>query len=275
MGGTRLGLIAGEGRLPEILLDALCQQGREVATIAFSDETASALAPSSVSLLRCGVAEVGKIMGFLKAQEAKDVLMVGKVDKALLYREPKFDWRAVKLAFRLQDWRDDSLMAAFVAEMEREGLKVLAQMDFLKDLLAPSGVLSSRQPTEKEMSDLRFGFEMAKGIAGLDIGQTVVVKEKTIVAVEAMEGTDETIRRGCQLGGKGVVAVKVSKPRQDPRFDVPVVGEETLRVLAEGGGSALGVEAGRTLVVDLDVLKARAQKANITLVALEGPSSKS
>ena len=116
---------------------------------------------------------------------------------------------------------------------------------------------------------------MAKGIAELDIGQTVVVKEKTIVAVEALEGTDETIRRGCQVGGKGVVVVKVSKPRQDPRFDVPVVGEKTLRVLAEGGGSALGVEAGRTLVVDLDVLKAQAQKANIALVALEGPSSKS
>ena len=273
--GVRLGLIAGEGRLPKILLDTLSRQGREVATIVFSEGAASALAPSSVSLLRCGVAEVGKMMDFLKAHGAQGVLLAGKVDKALMYRNPRFDWRAVKLARRLKDRRDDSLMAAFVAEMEKEGLEVLAQVDFLRDLLVPPGVLSSRQPTAREMSDLKFGFEMAKGIAGLDIGQTVVVKEGAVLAVEALEGTDEAIRRGCRLGGKGVVAVKVSKPRQDPRFDVPVVGEETLRVLAEGGGSALGVEAGRTLVVDLDALTARAKEAGIALVALEGPPSRS
>ncbi len=245
----RLGIMAGEGELPELVARNAGARGLEPVTVTFSSPVEKALTPLSASLLRCGPGQPNKIFRFLHREGVREVVFAGKVEKRWLFRNPRLDLRAVRVLRRLKDRRDDSIMLAVIEEMESEGFHVLPQKEFLDDLFARPGVLSRRPPTKREREDLEFGFGMAKGVAALDLGQTVVVRNRAVLAVEAIEGTDETIRRGCAIARRGAVAVKVAKPRQDPRFDVPVVGEETLRALGEGGGTALGIEAERTMIV--------------------------
>lgn len=247
--GKRLGIMAGEGELPALVARNACARGLEPVTVTLSSRVEKALTPLSASLLRCGPGQPNKIFRFLHREGVREVVFAGKVEKRGLYRNPRLDLRAVRVLRRLKDRRDDSIMLAVIEEMESEGFHVLPQKEFLGDLFARPGVLSRRPPTRREREDLEFGFGMAKGVAALDLGQTVVVRNRAVLAVEAIEGTDETIRRGCAIARRGAVAVKVAKPRQDPRFDVPVVGEETLRALGEGGGTALGIEAERTMIV--------------------------
>ncbi|MEE8110699.1 MAG: UDP-2,3-diacylglucosamine diphosphatase LpxI [bacterium] len=267
--GERLGILAGEGDLPLLVAQNARARGLEPVTVTFSARTAEALRPLSSSLLRCGVGQTGKIIRFLREEGVCAVVFVGKLEKRMMYRNPILDLRAVRVLRRIKDRRDDSLMLAIIEEIESEGFPVLPQAEFLGDLFPKVGVLSKRAPTKREREDLEFGFTMAKGVAALDLGQTVVVRNKAVVAVESIEGTDEAIRRGCAIAGRGTVAVKVAKPRQDPRFDVPVVGEGTLRALAEGGGTALGIEAERTMIVGHPAFLEAARKWKIAVVSME------
>jgi DUF1009 family protein len=268
--GNRLGIVAGEGELPLLVARNARARGLEVVTFALSDRTAEALKPLSSSLLQGSITRPSQTADFLRQGKVRNVVLVGKIEKRMLYRNPRFEWRTVKLLRRVKDWRDDSLMLAIIEEFESEGFHVLPQIEFLEELFPRPGVLSKRPPTRREQEDLEFGFEMAKGVADLDLGQTVVVREKAVVAVETIEGTDEAIQRGCSLSGRGAVAVKVAKPRQDPRFDVPVVGEQTLLALSEGGGTALGIEARRTMVVGGQAFLDTARKYKIAVVSMEG-----
>ncbi|HWR30315.1 MAG TPA: UDP-2,3-diacylglucosamine diphosphatase LpxI, partial [Negativicutes bacterium] len=165
---------------------------------------------------------------------------------------------------------DDTLTLALVEELAAEGIAVLDQTELLQPLMPSPGVMTKRQPTEQELADMRFGLDMAKKIGGLDIGQTVVVKNRAIMAVEAIEGTDACIRRGGQLGRGGVTVAKSAKPRQDMRFDVPGIGPDTIDSMAEAGAVALVIEAGRTLVVDREAVVERANQHGMTIVAMAG-----
>ncbi|MFQ5914340.1 MAG: LpxI family protein [Nitrospinota bacterium] len=267
--GERLGILAGEGDLPLLVAKNARARGLEPVTVTFSAGTAEALRPLCVSLLKCGLGQTGKVFRFLKEEGVHYLIFVGKLEKRLLYRNPRVDWRTIQWVGRVKDWRDDTLMLAAVEELEAEGFRVLPQAEFLGELFPKSGVISRRSPTRREQEDLEFGFGMAKGVAALDLGQTVVVRNQAVLAVEAIEGTDEAIRRGCALCGRGAVVVKVAKPRQDPRFDVPVVGEGTLRTLAEGGGTALGIEAGRTMVIEEQAFLEAAHRWKIAVVSME------
>lgn len=266
----RLGLIAGEGELPALCARSAARQGYEVIGIALSDAVREALAPLSTRLYRLGVGQANKILTCLKKEGVGQILLIGKIHKGLLLSRPALDLRAVKILRRLRNQNDMTIFGAILQELEGEGMEILEQSRFLGDLIPQAGNLTRAKLTAREEEDVRFGFTLAKSVARLDIGQTVVVKERMIVAVEALEGTDETLRRGCQLAGEGAVAVKVSRPRQDPRFDLPAVGLKTIEVLAAGRGAVLAVEAGSTLVLDRPRVVDRARRAGIKLVAVSG-----
>jgi DUF1009 family protein len=268
--GNRLGIVAGEGELPLIVARNARARGLEVFTLALSGRNAETLKPLSSSFLQGSITRPSQVVDFLRKGNVHTIVFVGKIEKRMLYRNLGFDLRAVKLIRRVKDWRDDSLMLAIIDDFESEGFHILPQFEFLEELFPEPGVLSKRPPTRREQEDLEFGFDMAKGVAGLDLGQTVVVRDKAVMAVETIEGTDEAIQRGCSLSGQGAVAVKVAKPNQDPRFDVPVVGERTLLALSEGGGTALGIEARRTMIVGGQAFLDTARKYKIAVVSMEG-----
>ena len=197
--------------------------------------------------------------------------MLGKINKELVYAHKELpDLRVLKIFARLKNFSDDTLTLALVDELAAEGIAVLDQTELLRPLMPEPGVLSKRQPTEPELADMRFGLAMAKQIGGLDIGQTVVVKNRAIMAVEAIEGTDACIRRGGQLGRGGVTVAKSAKPQQDMRFDVPGIGPDTIDSMIQAGAVALVIEAGRTLVVDREKMVEKADQHGITIVAMSG-----
>jgi DUF1009 family protein len=183
------------------------------------------------------------------------------------------DLRALKLLGMLRDKGDDVLLRAVARELESEGMPVVSPQDILPSLLTPAGVLTRRKPTDQEAADLRAGWDMAKAVGRLDIGQCVVLKKGVVAAVEALEGTDETVRRGGRLAGPGAVVVKVCKPDQDQRVDLPSVGTETIRTMAEAGATCLGVEAGKSLFFDREAALEQADKAGICVVGVTGPQA--
>lgn len=195
--------------------------------------------------------------------------MLGKINKELVYAHRELpDFRVLKIFTRLKNFSDDTLTLALVEELAAEGISVLDQTELLRPLMPQPGVLSRREPTDSELADMRFGLKMAKQIGGLDIGQTVVVKNRAIMAVEAIEGTDACIRRGGQLGRGGVTVAKSAKPKQDMRFDVPSIGPDTIDSMIEAGAVALVIEAGCTLVVDREGMVAKADQNKISIVSM-------
>src|SRR3990172_172175 len=242
-----IGLIAGAGEMPFIWARAARGKGAEVIAVAIAEEARKGLD---------GI--VSQLHSFI----------VGKVNKSLIFKDIKFDLKAITLMARLKDRKDDTIMLAIVDELKKEGIDVIEQTIFLEEMMPGPGILSKRKPTREEMADIEFGLEMAKGIAGLDIGQTVVVKDKAVMAVEAIEGTDEAIRRGGALGRGGIVVVKVAKPNQDLRFDIPTVGIDTLKAMLDSGGKALALEANKTFLVDMEDVIKEADRNGIAIVAV-------
>jgi DUF1009 family protein len=248
------GIIAGQGELVALTAGRLRELGRPVVAVAFTRETARDAESwcDDIRLLKLG--QLGKLISFFRSHDTEEVFMVGKIHKVNMFRDVRPDTRALRLWKHMRDRRDDTILLALVDELEREGLPTGRIDRLLSGLMAPHGVVSRRSPDSRERSDAAFGWKIAKGIGRLDLGQTVVVKNRAPVAVEAIEGTDATIRRAGELAGKGAVVVKVAKPQQDFRFDVPTVGPETIASLAAAGASAIAVEAGKTLVVRQDDL---------------------
>lgn len=264
-----LGVIAGKGDLPRLLVREAKSAGRRVAAIAFDKTSASALSDIADDIHVVGLGQAGRTIGALRGAGVVEVVFVGKVDKRVLFKNPRLDVKAISILRRLKGGADDVIMGGIAGELEREGFKVVSQADILKNLMPGPGVLSKREPGEREWEDIRFGMTMARGIAGLDIGQTVVVRDGAVLAVEAIEGTDEAIERGGGIAGKGAVVCKVSKPRQDPRFDIPTVGANTVETMAKVRASVLAIEAGATVVAGMEETVRLCGRKGIAFVSVQ------
>ena len=265
----KIGLLAGVGRLPVDFARAARGMGFSVTAIAVVPGVDSELAQTADSYFTISAGELDTVIRTLQEQQISQVTMIGKVTKELLFGGAvTLDNRMKKLLAALPNHSDDTIMLALVKEMAVAGIGVLDQTALIRRLMPAPGVLTKRQPTPDEEADIRFGFTMAKEIGRLDIGQTVVVKNKAVMAVEAIEGTDACIARGCLLGRGGVTVAKAAKPGQDVRFDMPAVGPDTLIAMIAGGAAALVMEAGRTLLVDRDTVIRLADEHNITIVAM-------
>lgn len=267
----KIGLIAGVGRLPVEFARAARGMGVHVIGIGVLPEVDPELAQVANSYEYVNIAKLDRIFKLLKREKVTEITLLGKINKELVYAHKELpDLRVLKIFSRLKNFSDDTLTLALVDELAAEGISVLDQTELLRPLMPQPGILSKRQPTEAELADMRFGLTMAKKIGGLDIGQTVVVKNRAIMAVEAIEGTDACIRRGGQLGRGGVTVAKSAKPQQDMRFDVPGVGPDTIDSMILAGAVALVIEAGRTLVVDREKMIEKADQHSITIVAMPG-----
>jgi UDP-2,3-diacylglucosamine hydrolase len=262
-----VGLVAGEGELPAIVARGIQARGLEVVAIALSEPIAQQLQPFVPRLHCLGAGQGNKIIAALKREGVHDLVMIGKVSKTVLFHRWRFDSRAWRILRRVSSWQDDVLLAEIVREFESEGMRVVEPSRFIPDLCPGDGVLTQRRPTRREWQDIAYGFEAARSVGKLGIGQTTVVKHGTILAVEGMEGTDEAIARGCRLAHEGAVVVKVSRPGQDLRLDLPTVGLQTLTVMRQGRATVLAIEAGKTVVVGGEAFARTAEEAGISVVA--------
>ncbi|MDF2635319.1 MAG: hypothetical protein K0R78_2193 [Pelosinus sp.] len=264
-----IGLLAGVGRLPVEFARAARGMGFTVIAIGLVPGVEAELNQVADKAYHISVGQLQEIITTLKNEGVTEVTMLGKVTKELMFTGAvHLDSRIQKLLASLTDNSDDTIMLAFVRELAAEGLGVLDQTALLRALMPGPGVLTDRKPTEEEQADLEFGFTMAKEIGRLDIGQTVVVKDCAVMAVEAIEGTDACIRRGGELGRGGVRVAKVAKPKQDMRFDVPAVGPNTVEAMHAAGATALVMEAGKTLLVDRETVLKMANNHGITIVVM-------
>ncbi len=264
----RIGLIAGTGELPQILAKQAVEDNIKVFAIALSKDSISSLRPVCDKVFHLGIGQTNKVIKTLKNEKIKNVIIIGKVDKKVIFQPKIFDFRALKILKNIKLKDDKSLMMVVIDELKSEGICCLNQSLFLRKLFLSKGVLTKRKPTKSEWEGIEYGFTIAKEIARMEIGQTIVIKNKSIVAVEAMEGTDQTIMRGLKIAGKGAVVVKVSRPKQDFRYDIPTVGETTLSIIIKGKASVLALDAKRTLVVNKEKMIELANKYKISIVAV-------
>lgn len=272
---SRVGLIAGVGTLPVEFMRAAQSLGHEVVVIAVIPGIEPALKAEANAYYDINVAKLNKIFKTLHNEGVKEITMLGKVTKEYLFKGLSLpDMRTLKLLNKLRNREDDTIMLAIVAEVESEGFQVLDQTKYLKPLMPPVGVLTKKAPSKEEEEDIAFGFALAKHMGNLDIGQTVVVKQKAAMAIEAIEGTDACIRRGGQLGRGNSVVVKTAKPNQDVRFDVPAVGLQTIHSMIESGCKVLAIEAERTIFVEQDAVLAEANKEGLVICAVSQESIK-
>ena len=266
-----IGIIAGTGDLPWIIARDARDRGFNVITVALENLASGDLNEVSDEIKWINVGKLGDMIDTLKEFEVKKAIMAGKVPKSMLYKSGITpDWRAVKLLFSLKDKTDDSILNAITKELEKEGIGIIDTASFSPHLLTPEGVLTEIRPTDDEWKDIEFGWRIAKEIGKLDIGQTVVVKGRAVMAVEAIEGTDEAIRRGGKWAGESAVVVKVSKPHQDMRLDVPVIGSDTLKSMIAVKARVLAVEANRSIIIDRQGMVKDAEEAGISIVGVNG-----
>ena len=273
----RLGLIAGNGRFPFLILEAARASGHHVTVIALKDEAFPDLAtvaarPPAADVHWISIGQLGKCISLLKEAGVTQAVMAGQVKHTKLFADIRPDLTALSLITRLKARNTDAIISAVADVLKDHGITLLDSTAFLAPLLAREGVLTRRAPAADEQVDLAFGYGVADAIAGLDIGQTIAVKAAAVVAVEAMEGTDAVIARAGQLAGRGVRIVKVAKPKQDMRFDVPVVGVSTIEAMREAGATLLSVDAGKTLMIDGDAIIQAADAAEIAIVGRRVPS---
>jgi DUF1009 family protein len=260
-----IGLIAGKGQFPRLFAQAARDHGARVIAVAHRHETDPALAELVDEIHWIYVGQLGKMIRIFKSAGVQRAVMAGGITRGRLFREFRPDLRALSVVRRAGAGQDDRLLQAVAAEFESEGITIAPSTLFLDDLLAPAGKLGKRSPTKAELQDIDFGFKIAKEIGALDIGQTVVVRHHVVVALEAVEGTDECIRRAGHLAGPGTVVVKTSKPNQDLRFDVPAVGPDTIQAMTESQASVLALEVGKTLTFDREQMLTTANRAKIAV----------
>ncbi|HTV60114.1 MAG TPA: UDP-2,3-diacylglucosamine diphosphatase LpxI [Verrucomicrobiae bacterium] len=265
---TGWGLIAGNGDFPFLVLEGARSRGIEMAVFAIREEASPALDRAAKRIHWVSLGELSRTIELLHQEDVKRAVMAGQVKHNKIFSSIRPDWKLAKLLFSLPAKNTDSLIGAVAKVLEEEGIELVDSTRFLGPLLPAAGVLTRRAPDESEAADMEYGRGLAQRIAGLDLGQTVVVRDRACVAVEAMEGTDETIERAARIAGGGrLVVVKVSKPNQDMRFDVPVVGRQTIEVMRRANATALAIDAGRTLLFDRDDLIRAADEAGIAIQA--------
>ena len=262
------GLMAGDGILPVKMAQYAKENGFEVVCISLAKDNVSMLKKYCSKVYSCHPGEIKKIEKIIMGEGLKQVTFLGKVHKRVLLQIHKFDARAIELLKAASRLNDDEVMTMIVNEFEAKGVNVLDQTIFIKNLMIPAGVLGKHKPTKEQMDDVNYGFWLAKEIGKLDIGQSVVIKDKMIMAVEAIEGTDKCIRRGARLAKKDACIVKVAKPKQDKRFDIPAVGLRTLKTMNRYKASLLAVEANETIIVDQEDVIKYADKHDIVIMAV-------
>ncbi len=264
-----LGLIAGKGRFPFLVAEEARREGYRIVCCGIAKEAEPELQKSADAYAEIKLGELKRLRDFFKKEGVSEAIMAGKVEKVRIFQgNVKPDLEMAKVLFKVRNFKDDSLLGGIADYLSSQGIELQDSTRFLKDSLPGHGVLGKRRPSREVEEDIEFGWEVAKRLAALDIGQTVVVKHKAVLALEAIEGTDETIRRGGLLGRGEITVVKVAKPSQDMRFDVPAVGLATLERLVEAKAKALAFEAGKTLFVDREELVKKADRAGIALVGV-------
>lgn len=264
----KFGIIAGDGELPVVVAKSAKIQGYTTVAISLSGSNKWQLSPHCEKIYSFGPGELQKILNTLKKENISELIFIGKVHKGLLFKNPRLDSRAINLMKQVNRMNDDKIMLTLIEELEKEGITVADQSIFLKELLEDQGVLGQHMPTEEQLNDIEYGFSLAKEMGRLDIGQSVVIQNKMVLAIEAIEGTDRAIERGCKLGNGSAVIVKVSKPKQDKRFDIPTVGLNTLKTMKKFGGKVLAVEANETFIVQKQQMIDFANKNKMVFIAV-------
>jgi len=271
-----IGLLAGSGRFPIVFAEKVRAAGRKIVCVGVRHEAPSELIPLVDRFHWAGIAKLGRMIRCFKRDGVGEIVMAGKIDKKNhLYTPLRYwnllpDWRTFQFWHRRMrgDNRDDTLLLGVIAEFARDGLKFTSALDYCPELLVKEGVLTKRAPTVAEVADIGFGWELAKEMGRLDVGQSVAVKERAVIAVEAIEGTDRAIARAGELCRRGgFVVVKVAKPQQDMRFDVPTVGVTTIESIHKAGGRVLAIESNKTIIIDEVQTIALADRLGITIVA--------
>lgn len=263
-----LGLVAGNGSLPLTLARTVKASGRPLVVVAHVGEADPEIEKWATSITWVKVGQVGRVLETLKAGGVQEAVMLGGITKTSWFDGARPDLLALKLLARVAIRTDDSMLRVLAAEFEANGVTIVSGVPWLGDARAPEGVMGKHSPTDDELADVRYGLELARGVGSFDIGQTVVVRERAPIAIEAIEGTDACIERGGKLAKKGAVVVKVVKPGQDERFDLPCAGPVTIRNCAKAGVRVLAVEAGGTLLVDREEMVKLADRAGIALVGV-------
>jgi len=264
----KLGLIAGNGRFPFLVVEGAHKAGAQVAVAAIREETDPKIESVADSFTWVGIGQLGKMLRFFKNEGVAQAIMAGKVKHVQIFSSAIPDVRMLKMLLRLPRRNTDALIGAVATELASEGIELIDSTHFLQDELPQPGILTRRAPDEQERGDIEYGLEVAREIARLDLGQTIVVRDRACVAIEAMEGTDAVIRRAGELVRSRLTVVKIAKPDQDMRFDVPVVGVPTIQTMADCGATCLCLTAGKALMFDRDEMVKAANKHRIALVAV-------
>jgi DUF1009 family protein len=264
-----VGIVAGGGRFPIMAADAARRQGHRVVAVAFHEETDPKLSDRVDRIVWIHLGQLGHLIRGLKRHGVQKALMAGTITKRLMFKL-KPDLKGMAFMSKMAIFHDDGILGSLAWELKKEGIEIISATSFLPDLLSPSGCLTKRRPSKKEEEDIRFGWQMAKELGRMDIGQCVVVRGKTVLALEAMEGTDEAILRGGRLAGEKAVVIKVSKPSQDLRFDMPTVGLKTVQNMSKVKASVLALETGKTLIFDKSEMIRHADQTGISVVCQTG-----
>ncbi len=264
-----LGIIAGGGKFPILIAKEAKKRGIKVVAVAHEGETDQDLENEVDEITWIKLGQFGRLVKALKKGNVKKAVMAGTIKKKRMFEGIVPDLKGLSLMSKILFFHDDGILSAVANELSKEGIEIISSIYYLPELVAPEGCLTKRRPTKQEKEDIRFGWNMAKEIGKLDIGQCVVVKSKTVLAVEAIEGTDETIIRGGKIAKEGAVVVKVCKPNQDLRFDLPSVGLNTVKTMNKVNARLLVIEAGKTLMFDKEDMISYANKNDICIVSIK------
>ena len=264
----KIGIIAGGGQFPLLFAKAVHRQGLRVYAAAHKGETDEALADEVDSLKWVKLGQLGRIISFFRDEGVKKTVFIGSITKTNIFRDVRPDLKGLGLWNKIDIKQDDAILRAVADRLEKDGIEVVASTHYVPELLFPRGILTRKKPTKDQINDIAFGWKIARSIGRLDIGQCVVVRNHTVLAVEAIEGTDATIHRGGSLGKERTVVVKLRKPKQDLRFDLPAVGEKTIQSMQEVRAAVLAVEAGYALFFDREPVIRAADAAGIVIVGV-------
>ncbi len=270
---SKIGIIAGGGQFPLLFAKAARQEGRQVFVAAHRGESNPELAQAADGICWVKLGQLGKIIKFFREAGVAEAVLLGTITKTRIFKDIWPDIKGLSHWNRIKIRQDDQILRAVAEALQEEGIKILESTLYLRHLLFPKGVLTRRQPSAAQLDDIRFGWRMAREVGRLDIGQCVVVRDRTVLAVEAIEGTDAAIRRGGSLGKEQAVVVKVKKPGQDFRFDLPAIGTRTIESMIEVKAAVLAVEAGQALFFDGDAVIDMADRAGLVVVGVEEPGS--
>ena len=263
-----IGLIAGGGQFPLLFAEAARARGRRVVAVAHVNETLPELEQQADVTCWVKLGQLGRIIKYFRQEGVGETVFAGTITKTRIFHDVLPDFKGLTLWNKIDIRLDDAILRAVAQTLEEEGIRVIASTCYLDHLFFPQGLLSRKKPSTAQMEDIRFGWSIARAVGRLDIGQCVVVRDRSVLAVEAIEGTDAAIRRGGELAGSGAVVVKLKKPDQDFRFDLPATGEKTIATLAAVKGAVLAVEAGQSLLFDRTAMVRAADRAGIVVIGL-------